>query len=238
VRVLPFGALKGVDFHALPFDGDILLAWRPVVYGLDVQTPVAAPRQRTGTLRALVLADPRGDLPDARGEARDVGRALGAHGTGWSAEILPEATDEGALYGRLGGCDLFHYAGHAQSAGAGGWESMLLLAHDTSLTLADLLALPRSPAWVVLSGCDTGRQAGAGSVEVPSLAHAFLLAGARGVIAAVRPIGDRAARDFSARFYRDWAGEPDLAARLRRTQLALRAANPAAAWQSFRLFEP
>lgn len=244
VRVLPFGALEDVDFHALPFGDDILVAARPVVYGLDLRKPADAPRQ-AGAFRALVLADPRGDLPGARGEARAVAAAVGAGGArsgAWSAEILPGDTDAGALYRRLAGCDLFHYAGHAQSTGAGGWESMLLLAHATSLTLPDLLALPRSPAWVVLSGCDTGRQAGGGAgaaAEVPSLAHAFLLAGARGVVAAVRPVDDGAARAFVAQLYRQWAGEPDLAERLRQAQLALRAADPASgAWQSFRLFEP
>lgn len=238
VRVLPFGALRSVDFHALPFDGDILLAKVPVVYGLDLGAPPAAPPQAANPLRALVLADPRGDLPDARGEARDILRALRTRGTGWSAEMLPRDADAGVLSERLGGCDLFHYAGHAASGGAGGWESMLLLAHDTSLTLADLLALPRAPSWVVLAGCDTGSQTTASPVEVPSLAHAFLLAGARGVIAAVRPVDDLAARELFAELYRSWAGEPDLAARLRQAQLRLRAARSAAGWQSFRLFEP
>jgi hypothetical protein len=238
VRVLPFGTLKAVDFQALPYGRDILLAALPVVYGLDTTAPPAVPRQRTGPWQALVLGDPRGDLPEASGEAQAVGRALISRDTRWSAEILRGETDKSTLLdGRLGRCDLFHYAGHAESATAGSWESMLLLAHDSRLTLADLLALPRSPAWVVLAGCDTGQQPVGTPFEVPSLAHAFLLAGARGVIAAMRPIDDREAREFFAELYQDWRGEPDLAARLRSTQLRLRASHPEVV-QSFRLFEP
>ncbi len=255
VRVLSSGALKEVNFHALPFDGDILLTKRPVVYGLDLPVRVVppgavpgaapaaggrgapggvAPPRPGGPLRAVILGDPRGDLPAARDEARAVEQVLAADG-GWRIKVLPEDASAATLSGRLDGCDLFHYAGHARSAAD--WNSMLLLARGAALTLPDLLALRRAPSWVVLSGCDTGKQEAGAAFEVPSLAHAFLLAGARGVVAAVRQVDDATARDLSVALYQSWQGGPDLAAGLRKAQLALYRAQTVG-WESFRLFEP
>ena len=48
IRVLPSGALQGVDFHELPFDRDVLLARVPVVYGLDLPVSASPARARSG----------------------------------------------------------------------------------------------------------------------------------------------------------------------------------------------
>ena len=113
------------------------------------------------------------------------------------------------------------------------------LAADTRLTLTDLLALGRVPPWVVLSGCDTGKAGVEAAVEGLNLAHAFLLAGSRAVIAATRPVEDSAAQALFADLYRGWDRVPDLAAQLRLAQLAAwRRQRPARDWESFRAFEP
>ncbi|HVT58401.1 MAG TPA: CHAT domain-containing protein [Thermoanaerobaculia bacterium] len=238
VRVLPYGVLQEVDFHALPFAGDLLLAARPVVYGLDLQTLAGAPPG--GPQRAaLVVADPRGDLPYARREGEAVAAALGPRGAGWRVDLLAQgAADSAAVARSLERVDLLHYAGHARVSGFAGWESELPLGQGTRLTVGDLLALRRAPAWVVLSGCETGRTAAGVPVETLGLAHAFLLAGARSVVAAPRPVDDRAARELFAELYRGWSAEPDLAGELRRAQLALRRRDAAGDWRSFRVYEP
>jgi tetratricopeptide (TPR) repeat protein len=235
VRVLPYGILRMVDFHALPFEGRVLIAVRPVVYGLDLDTPSG--KQPSGR-RALVVANPLEDLPAADREARDVERALHDQRPRWSAQVLrgPDASVHAVLRA-LPSVDLLHYAGHGIFSGFGGWESELPLAGSTRLTLSDLLTL-RTPSWVVLSGCETGRSSQEAPAEELSLAHAFLLGGSRAVIAATRPVGDSAARGFFAPFYRRWSAEPDLAALLRDAQLAWRRRDPHADWASFRLFEP
>src|SRR6185295_13907303 len=107
-----------------------------------------------------------------------------------------------------------HYAGHGAFSGFGGWESSLLLAEDTRLTLGDLLALERVPSRVVLSGCETGRSSTETSVESLGLAHAFLLAGSREVVASTRPADDRTVPAFFADLYRRLDREPDLAVAL------------------------
>ena len=145
-----------------------------------------------------------------------------------------------AVSERLASVDLLHYAGHGTFSGLGGWDSSLLLAEKTRLTLGDVLSLrPRAPAWVVLSACDTGRSSTEVPVESLGLAHAFVLAGSRAVIASIRQAKDREVSTFFPAFYREWDREPeDLAAALQRAQLSWRKRNPGADWQGFRLFEP
>jgi len=237
IRVLACGRLQGVDFHALPFDGDVLLARVPVVYGLDL--PLSAARAPAPERHALLVADPRDDLPGALTEARSVLKVLRSGSRPWVAEDLKGAEASAkAVRGRLAGVDLLHYAGHGTFSGFGGWESSLLLAEESQLTLGDLLALKRVPAWVVLSSCDTGQS----STEVPvsglGLAQAFLLAGSREVVASTRPAADREVPAFFAEFYQQLDREPDLAVALQRAQLSWRKRAPGEDWESFRLFEP
>jgi tetratricopeptide (TPR) repeat protein len=238
IRILPSGPLLDVDFHSLPFDGDVLLARTPVVYGLDL--PVSArSAQAPGSRHALLVADPRNDLPGALAEARTIGRILTAGPQPWTTEELKstEASVE-AVRRRFGSVDLLHYAGHGTFSGFGGWESGLLLAQKTRLTLGDILALERVPSWVVLSGCDTGRSSPDASIESLGLAQAFLLAGSRAVVASIRPIDDRGVPEFFTDLYRQWDREPDLAVALQHAQLSWRQRNPGADWRAFRLFEP
>ncbi len=237
IRILPSGPLRGVDFHALPFDGDVLLASAPVVYGLDL--PVSAGPAEPSGRRALLVADPRGDLAGALAEARAVRKVLASGSQPWTTtELEHAAASADAVRGRLAAADLLHYAGHGTFSGFGGWESGLLLAEETQLTLGDLLALQRVPAWVVLSACDTGRSSAETPVESLGLAHAFLLAGSRAVVASTRPADDRTVPAFFTDLYRQWRLEPDLAVALQRAQLAWRQRSHGADWAGFRLFEP
>jgi cellulose synthase operon protein C len=238
IRILTSGPLQGVDFHALPFGGDILLAAAPVVYGLDL--PVSArPAQTSEPRRALLVADPRDDLPGTLDEAGKVLAILKSGPRPWIVEEL-KSTDASAeaVQDQLPRADLMHYAGHSSYSGSGGWESSLLLAEDTRLILGDLLALKRVPAWVVLSGCETGRSSTETPVESLGLAHAFLLAGSRAAVASIRRAGDRELPAFFPELYRQWDREPDLAVALQRAQLSWRKRAPGADWKSFRLFEP
>jgi CHAT domain-containing protein len=237
IRVLASGQLQSVDFHELPFDRDILLASVPVVYGLDL--PVSASPARAQERRALLVADPHDDLPGAVDEVRQVGKILKSASRPWITEELKGAeASAAAVQSRLVAADLLHYAGHGTFSGFGGWESSLLLAEETKLTLGDLLALKRVPAWVVLSSCDTGRSSNETPVSGLGLAHAFLLAGSREAVASTRLADDREVPAFFADLYRRWDHEPDLAVALQGAQLAWRKQSPKADWKSFRLFVP
>ncbi len=234
VRVLASGPLAGVDFHALPFRGDVLLAAKSVVYGLDLPEPRAAQLAEPST--ALLLADPAGDLPGARKEAESVADALRARRPGWAVRHLvgPRATSEAAR-GALPASGLLHFAGHTAFDG---WDSFLPLAEGNRLMLDDVLALDPAPVWVVLSGCETAATSPYGGVETLGLAHAFLAAGSRAVIAAMRPVPDRVAAALMPALYREWGPETPPPEALRRAQLALRTADPDADWASFRAVVP
>jgi hypothetical protein len=227
LRLLPHGPTRSLDLHAAPFDGTPLVARLPVVYGLDLPPlPAGAPDPRT-----LLVADPRGDLPGARTEGEVVAAALGA--TPLIRLVGAEATGAAVRRG-LGEAGRFHYAGHGRFGGASGWESVLPLAADGALTIHDILALPRVPALVVLSGCETARQAEAAPLELLGLAQAFLAAGAGTAIAATRPVADALATELSADLYRALTSAPPDEA-LRTAQLASMARSEARDWAAFRL---
>jgi hypothetical protein len=135
---------------------------------------------------AVVVADPTGDLPEARSEGALVaGRFPGA------TLLAGEAATRPAVIAALAGARVFHFAGHGALESASPWDGRLRLAGGAWLTLADVLTTPVRADLVVLDGCDTARTGALGG-ERFGLAEAFLLAGARAVIAADRPVRDEA----------------------------------------------
>jgi cellulose synthase operon protein C len=237
LRVLPYGLLRSVDFHALPLDGEPLLARHLVIYSLDLPSrPAAVLADRPV---ALLVSDPEGNLPEARQEAGTVGAAIRTWRESWSLRRLDGlAATAGAVREALPGADLFHFAGHGNFAGFAGWDSALRLADGSRLTLADLLALRRVPSWVVLSSCEAGQASEQARGEGVGIAQAFLLAGSRAVIAATERVEDGTARALVDELYQGWEPGADLPRQLQRAQLALRRREPAAHWQSFRILEP
>jgi hypothetical protein len=208
--------LTGLDLHAMPFDGAPLYAGRPVVWTLDLP-PNAEPPAVDARI-ALVVADPRGDLPAARDEGQHAASALGR--LDLEVRMLAgEQADGTRVREALGVASWFHYAGHGVFAGHAGWDSGLPLAGHSTLSISDVLALPRVPSRVVLSGCETGRTASDLSVFGAGLAQAFLVAGAREAVAATRPIDDGIAAEMVAELYATPAEQPrDLAERLSAAQ--------------------
>ena len=237
VRVLPFGPLQSVDFHALPLlPGKPLLERLPVVYGLDLPTQLSRPP--VGPPVALLVADPEGDLPEGLQESRSVAATIRGWGQGWTPKRLEgKAAGVAAVHDALAGASLFEFAGHGELAGFAGWDSALLLAAGSRLTSRDVLTL-RVPAWVVLSTCEGGRSSREAPGEGIGLAQAFLLAGSQAVVAAVRPVRDSTARELVAELHRYWKPGTDLVQQFRQAQLSCRQKYPGADCESFRLLEP
>lgn len=215
VRVLPYGRLRDVDFHALAWRGRPLVASLPVAYPLDL---AVAPVRPVPGRRAVVVSDPRGDLPGANREARAVSEALQARS--WTVTTLAGAEATSArLQQALAGAGLLHYAGHGVFAGRGGWDSALRLA-DRNLTVGGVLALPEVPRRVVLSGCETARTARNAPLAGVGLAHAFLTSGAEEAVAAVRPIDDELATRMVRVLYEAGDAQPlDVALRAAQLQV-------------------
>jgi CHAT domain-containing protein len=75
-------------------------------------------------------------------------------------------------------------------------------ADEGLLTAEEVATLDlRETDWVVLSACHSGLATAWGREGVLGMGRAFLLAGARGVIAARWPVGDESAREWMMRLY-------------------------------------
>lgn len=241
IRVLPAGPWNAVDVHALPWGADALLVARSVTYALDLPVP-AAPSGAAVTV-SFVDADPLRTLADLRAPMLAVQRRLAASlPTAWSE---PASVD--ALLGSLAGVDAWIYFGHAappRDADAVPWQSSigLLLPAEQRLDAFDLLSAPSgAPRQVALLGCGTGTvdpSLPPGSITLP---QALVIRGARSVLATgddVTPalavaVAERLADTASA-----GAEAIDLRAALRVAQLELRQQDRAAAWATFRVWEP
>lgn len=236
IRFLPYGSTRAIDLHALPWSGRPLLEHAVVEYSLGLDDATTAEAQPT---RALVVADPGGDLPAARGEADSVTAALA--GAGWKVVGLRGmAADGQTVRDALGSADLLHYAGHATAGGADGVDSALSLARGSRLTPADILALPRVPGVVGLFGCETAQESATGALDALGLTSAFLVGGAHFVVATSRVVEDSLARDVAAGFYARLtaAPTPDAPRALRDAVLAVRDRDPAVDWAAFRVLVP
>ncbi len=226
LKILPYGRLRDLDFHALPWEGLPLIAQLPVSYGLDLG-PVRCEAKR----EILLVSDPRGDLPSARREGRRAAKIW--ESLGILKHLAGEEAQHEAVLPALGRAGIFHYAGHGVFAGRGGWESALPLAGKGSLTVGDILALPKAPAQVLLSGCDTARSGREAATESMGLSHAFLVTGSCSVIAALRPVDDALAAHISQGLLERIKLSP--AEALRQTQLKVLSTLPESDWAAFRL---
>ncbi len=170
----------------------------------------------------LVVGDPNGDLPGAAREAHDVDRR--------ALVLVGSAASRTAILKALDGAVLFHFAGHARIVGKSPWDTELRTA-DGVLTLEDLLAARPRTGLVVLSACQSSGDAARGGIGLP---QAFLLAGARAVLATTRPLSDADDSDFVSRFYAA-GGRTHPAEAFR---IAIRASQAAGdrSWEAFRLF--
>ncbi len=243
LRVPAHGPLRRVRFEALPWKGGALADQITVVHGFD-RTPARdsageAASACTGAPRALLVTNPDGDLAGAEAAAPHVRDALEARG--WNVAWLAgkEATRSAVLDALRDPCTaLFHYDGHGRfkDAGADSLGAALTL-RDASLTVRDILDLPRVPRTAVLLGCVTARDEGMG------LAQAFLVRGAREVLAATEAVEDALSRALAEHLY-DGArpaaeGTPALAPALRAATAALRVGGAAPVpWWVFRVIAP
>lgn len=233
LRVLAYGPLRSIDFHALSFEGAPLVERVPVEYPLDLpRAPRTASAERDRI--ALVVADPTLDLDKTRAEADVVTGAL-RDGGAFRVQVLAgrEATSANVI-SALAEATHLHYAGHGVFAGLEGWESALPLAGGGHLAVSDVLATRAVPAHVVLSGCETARAGSEAPLESLGLAQAFVIAGSDFVIAPVRRVDDAAAAKTTAALYVDGA-PADAAKALRAAQITRRREAPESDWAAFRV---
>lgn len=112
---------------------------------------------------------------------------------------------------------------------------------DGRLELHEILTLTTESPLVFLSGCETGFT-GAGhdsfaqTTEEGSLAQAFLIAGAKTVVATLWRVPDQGARELAGRFYRHLLSEGVAADALARAQREAIRAGEGLSWAAYSVF--
>jgi tetratricopeptide (TPR) repeat protein len=233
LAVVPYGAAQGIDFAALPLAGQPLIESLPVRYRLAL----GRARQSLPPRSVAIVADPNDDLAAARVEAARVAESLAALP---QHVLIGEQARREPLLDLLATASLFHYAGHALPAG--GALNGLPLSGGGVLAPSDVLAARRVPEQVILAACDAASGEEAAWAGGWSLAHAFALAGAEEVVAALRKINDRDSARLMQLFYQALAqqagqGAPSLASALQSAQRAAQREG-LSDWQAFRVLSP
>jgi len=169
---------------------------------------------------ALVVADPHvAGAPPLRGAREEAARIAALHGatllTGDEAtaerfaEIAPQAA-------------LIHYAGHANSDATTSYGALLLAGGHGVVSANEIRHLPlRRQPLVVLAACGTFRGDPAHVAGMSSIARAFLLAGARGVVGTLWEIDDDVSAPLLLRFHQALRAGASPARALREAQLAM-----------------
>jgi tetratricopeptide (TPR) repeat protein len=188
LRVVLDGPLSALPVAALRRNGQPLIAARPIVRAPRVSESACAARPSQPG-KPVILADAVGNLPDARVEAQELASLLDT-----TSSVGAEATSA-ALFA-AGRSNLLHVAVHADIDASGGYLAL----HDQNVHALDISAHKLGPALVVLAAC------GSAMSDDPdlsgSLATAFLAGGSAQVLATLRPVSDRGARELISQFYR------------------------------------
>lgn len=232
LALLPLGAWRRLDVHALGWEGAPVAARFATTYVMEVGAPdLTASGPGRG---ALIVADPSGNLPGARREARQVGERL-RRGGGKVTVLAQLDAGPAAVRAGLKDASLFVYAGHATWRGGEGFDSSLELA-DGELLVSEIVSLDAAPRVVVLGGCETSRGAKLPDAGGIGLAQAFVLAGSRAVLATERPVPDDLAAAATASYVEHPAAQTDPAVAYRDTLAGLVARFPERDWATFRMW--
>jgi tetratricopeptide (TPR) repeat protein len=152
------------------------------------------PPSSSQTGGALVVGNPRGDLPFAEKEARAVAEKLGTR-----ALVGRQATKEAVLKG-LASASVVHLATHAFLSKGSPMDSGVVLA-DGILTAREVIQCRLSTNLLVLSACETGLGTSLGGDELAGLGHAFMYAGAHSMLVSLWKVNDMATAALMVAFY-------------------------------------
>ncbi|MGO9965581.1 MAG: CHAT domain-containing protein [Acidimicrobiales bacterium] len=190
--------LDGRDLVVVPTGGLHALAWA-LLASLRGRAVTVSPsaslwysRQCGDLLEPLSAAGDREVVlvsgPRVAHGAEEIRRIRAAFHPGARTLQGPAATVKAVLraFERRG---LAHVAAHGSFRADNPQFSSLALA-DGPLTVYDLEAMARPPAWIVLSACDTGRSQVHPGDELMGTSAALLSLGTRAIVASVAPVPD------------------------------------------------
>jgi CHAT domain-containing protein len=164
------------------------------------------------------------DLPETRDEVLDIKRILGGHAT---LLLGSEATETAFKAERLGDFQIIHLAVHGFSDSRFPERSGVVLGLDSAtpddglLQVREIIHLRFDADLVTLSACDTGVGKLQGEEGVTDLAEAFLVSGARSVVASLWSADDTFTHALMDRFYTHIVEGSDQASALRDAKLDL-----------------
>ncbi len=202
------------------FDGDLFLG---TLFGLTRQlrttfAQLPEPPMLSGRpLRVLVVADPADDqpLPGAQEEGEAVAAIFEEFGRAPNREVEvvrlfgPAQATRVAVLDQLINhrFDVLHFAGHCffneETPAASGW----LFTGGTILSAHELNRVDRIPRFVFSNACESGITPDQVNERIaPSFAEAFFARGVANFICTAWEVDDRAALEFSRRFYRGILG--------------------------------
>jgi tetratricopeptide (TPR) repeat protein len=223
IYISPAPGLAEVAFAALVVGGTYLVEHAPLAYIPNLAVFARPLRRPSGIVSdALILADPLGDLPEARAEAEDLSRRFGA-------PTFVGAEAKKHLLLAAGARPLIHLATHSGLGLGGPWIQF----HDGRLHAPDILNISLAANIVVLPTCASA--VGTGPGITPSLAASFLAAGAESVVGSLRSIEDHVSRDFMRAFYQA-GGAADPARAVAEVQRRWARERPVQDWSSFVVF--
>jgi CHAT domain-containing protein len=182
---------------------------------------VLAQEPQRGTMAAAIvrgLADLSGahleDLPGSRDEVLSIAHIVGGDPT---VLLGQDATESSFKSARLSEFRVIHLAVHAAADPQYPDRSALVLGiapkttDDGLLQVREIMRLPLNADLVTLSACETGVGATAGESGVVSLEQAFLISGARSVVASLWNVEDRSTTALMKAFYTHLAQHEDKA---------------------------
>ena len=243
--------LAATPFSTLvnPDTGRYLIEDVSVSVSLNCSAHTRRRTRRAAALRAVIVGDPAldpnhtsglGRLPGALNEAKAL-----SHLYPGATLLTGETATIQRLSDAVSAATIVHIAAHGIINPRDPWLSALVLAPDRDssglLYLHRIPSLPlRQVDLAVLAGCRTATSADGPGV-MRSLAAAFLAAGCRHVVAAVRDVSDDTTRFFSNTVHSNVAAGVDPVEAVRRSQLTLlRSADPIlrdpATWGAFQIF--
>lgn len=211
---VPAGPLVQFPFAALPYEGRDLIERNPLATlpSLSASAYWRATETLRG-IRAVVLGDSTGDLPEARKEADYVARLFGVEPHLQHRVVRFNVVDS------ISSCSLLHVACHAQFVASAPSLSGFSLADGSTLSARELRELNLRARLVVLSGCESGRVEVLAGDEAIGLSASILYAGAQAVIASLWRVHDEQTRHLMSTFYSELVhNRADLARALQSAQ--------------------
>lgn len=235
--IAPCAEVQHVPFEALFNGSSYLLERFAIAYApsASVHCGLLARRamheHRAPTGRPLVVGAWDDHAPAIEREVQAIAEALPG------ARLLAGAqATRAALTEHAPGADLLHIACHSIAPDAGAFSGRLRLA-DGWMDTREVAALRLRASLVVLSSCESGRGTVVGAEEMYGLVRAFLIAGARSVLAVRWRLNDRLAASQIVQIWTHAVGMQDrngMSAALRAMQLEwIRNGWHPAAWATY-----